>query len=103
MALASVLPPVSLGRESVEKAVWKTQSDSRERRGKEDDKRGKRGHRDFRTYGWYGGRKAPSIVYKGKDGSLKNGGFVFYPGGEVCFWQGDFRSNFRWSGIKQTD
>lgn len=53
--------------------------------------------------GWYGGRKAPSIVYKGKDGSLKNGGFVFYPGGEVCFWQGDFRSNFRWSGIKQTD
>ena len=53
--------------------------------------------------GWYGGRKAPSIVYKGKDGSRKNGGFVFYPGGEVCFWQGDFRSNFRWSGIKQTD
>lgn len=53
--------------------------------------------------GWDGGRKAPSIVYKGKDGSLKNGGFVFYPSGEVCFWQGDFRSNFRRSGIKQTD
>lgn len=56
------------------------------------------------SYGaWYGGRKAPSIVYRGSDGNRGNGGIVFYPYGEVCFWQGDFRSNFRWSGIKQTD
>lgn len=56
------------------------------------------------SYGaWYGGRKAPSIVYRGSDGNRGNGGIVFYPYGEVCFWQGDFRSNLRWSGIKQTD
>ena len=49
--------------------------------------------------GWYGGRKVPSLVSTSPDGSRRNGGFAFYPGGEVCFWQGDFRSNFRWSGL----
>lgn len=49
--------------------------------------------------GWYGGRKVPSLVSTGSDGSRRNGGLAFYPGGEVCFWQGDFRSNFRWSGL----
>lgn len=56
------------------------------------------------SYGaWYGGRKAPSIVYRGSDGNRGNGGIVFYPYGEVCFWQGDFHSNLRWSGMKNTD
>ena len=56
------------------------------------------------SYGaWYNGRKAPSIVYRGSDGNRGNGGIVFYPYGEVCFWQGDFHSNLRWSGIKNTD
>lgn len=56
------------------------------------------------SYGaWYSGRKAPSIVYRGSDGNRGNGGIVFYPGGEVCFWQGDFHSNLRWSGMKNTD
>ena len=49
--------------------------------------------------GWYGGRKVPSLISTSPDGSHRNGGFAFYPGGEVCFWQGDFRSNFRWSGL----
>ena len=49
--------------------------------------------------GWYGGRKVPSLISTNPDGSHRNGGFAFYPGGEVCFWQGDFRSNFRWSGL----
>ncbi len=56
------------------------------------------------SYGaWYSGRKAPSIVYRGSDGNRGNGGIVFYPGGEGCFWQGDFHSNLRWSGMKNTD
>lgn len=56
------------------------------------------------SYGaWYNGRKAPSIVYRGSDGNRGNGGIVFYPYGEVCFWQGDFHSNLRWSGMKNTD
>lgn len=56
------------------------------------------------SYGaWYGDRRAPCIIYHGSDGSNRDGGIVFYPGGEVCFWQGDFHSNLRWSGIKNTD
>lgn len=49
--------------------------------------------------GWYAGRKVPSLISTSSDGAHRNGGLAFYPGGEVCFWQGDFRSNFRWSGL----